>query len=728
MYEHHSFDRPRATAGQPFVPLRPGVKALYSPKLTFGEDALDLRVNRPLGASSSSPLKNGNILLPTGTPVFYLHGTFSAGESLLPLTSFIANIQNDHPGYISYIPEVRNGTGIETVSNAKETLPAYKLAIRDMGDFHYQVAHNNIQALKQILEADLHPLDRDKRLGEFFNILPAERAHLLPVVKEYLAYRLFERPPEFKVGYPLADIVAQQVAKVHKEFGKLEVSGEEQQRAIIDTHFLRLKAQLQGKELNLSMDTFSDSPEVINLRSITCKDIAVMQGYLMFLEKKLGRAVEAQLHQAYQTALDSGEVSKEELAKRAKRTAVKLVGRIAPQGMAFGHSQGGTVLISALLNYLAKSPKEPDAALNPETPGSEVLGGRYIGIEALFSSPLSGIPDEPAWGKSLTESLEKWLRFPGQPTTVTRWMMKKLLWRFFDNGRPAIHEMKAGSPMINKFQTLLPMVGDEELTVVAAHDVHDTFVEPAAALLHDVNGKTPGNVFNIPLEAPVQPVRYEDGLSIIEAEIRNHGLSPDAFLVKALRWMPGRVKEAIFEAYLGIVSGLGQHSALVNHPEYVRQALGQKMIQDPQMQTRVLNTRNFEPFRYQALIARGRSFQKNILDLPLPQAIKALNDFESKYPTFLSMLIANAQEWVPFTNSAAFAATRILDKTIDLLEKALSDPVLRPKYQYSIQRALRQIEHAHLKPLTQGGVSPSRRARIVLRDIYARENPGLRYA
>lgn len=685
----------------------------------FVQDNLSLRFRADAPDSvilteTTAPAKNGNILLPTGTPVFYLHGTFSAGESLTPLVNFIQNIQNEHPGYISYIPEVRDGTGIETVKNPKTTLPAYKAAIRDMGDFHYQIAHHNLTRLKALLDTPMTPEALDVKLGEFFNILPAERALILPVVKEFLAYRVFELPPEFKTGRPISDIVAQQVARLRREVNKMELSPEESKRPFIDTHFLRTKAMLHGKEMNLSTDRFFEDQNIINLRTISFKDIATLEAYLMFIEKKLRLALENTYRIAYTEPLASGQLKETDILGRAKRTAAKLMEKIAPQGMAFGHSQGGTVLMSALLNHLAKSPKTPEKALEPNAPGAEELGGRYIGIQALFSSPLSGIPDEPAWGKTLTQTIERWLYRSDKPTTYTRWVIKKLMWRYFDSGRPAVIEMKAGSSMVKKFQTLLPLVKDEGLTLLAAHDIHDTFVEPSAALLQDSEGKTPQNVFNISLEAPIIPPRFEDGLSMIEAEIRNHGLHPNTFLVKMLRWMPNRIKEAIFEAYLGVVTGLGQHGALVSHPTFVRKELGQKLIVDPQMQTRVLDTQNFEPFRYQALIARGKSFQRNILDLPLPQAIKALNTFESQYPMFLAALIENAREWVPIATSASFAATRILEKTLDLLQKAIEEPTLKQKFAYSIQRALRQIAEADLLALTQGGTSPSKRAKALL--------------
>ena len=270
---------------------------------------------------------------------------------------------------------------------------------------------------------------------------------------------------------------------------------------------------------------------------------------------------------------------------------------------------------------------------------------------------------------------------------------------------------------MKKFQDLLPLVANQGITVVAAHDVNDSFIEPAAARLMDKNGQTPESVFNIALEAPIMPRRIDDGMSMIEEEIRNQGLSPNAFAVKLLRWMPTTVKEKIFDVYLGIITGLGQHSALVNHPDFVRKALGEKLIIDPEMQTRVLHTSNFEPFRFQALLARGKSYQKKVLDLPIADAIKALSVFERQYPTFLSALIENAREWVPIQTSAATAATQILHRTMDLIEKVIQDESLLPKYRYFVQRGLGQVSTAQLLPLSKGLVSPSLRATWLLNQL-----------
>lgn len=692
----------------------PPASILRAPIL-FGADAPKLeapQLKEPLAVDTVSlPAKNGNILLPSGIPIFYLHGTFSTGDMLGPIVNFINNIQTTHPSYIAYLPEVKDGTGIETVVKNSRHTPAYKLANREMGDFHYQVTHNNVKALKAAMDAPGTPAEQQERVAEFFDIMPEERPIIGPIVSEYLAKRIFTRPPAFTTGDTLANIVSKRVAKVRAEAEKLDLQPGEKDKAVIDTHFLKTKATMQGKKVNLELNKTYHDPKIINLRStITFKDIAVLESYLMFLEKQLKEALYQGFTNAYRESLDEGALNEEVLQLRAQKTATKLMEKIAPQGMAFGHSQGGTVLLSALLNYLAKAPKVPEKAFIANAPGTEELGGRYIGIEALFSSPVKGIPEEPAWGRNLSESIEKWIHGAKKPYWLTHWMLKKIMWKFFDHKRPAVQEMKVNSPLMKKFQDTLHLVRDQGVTVVSAHDVADTFIEPSATILTDYHHQTPKNVFNVAIAAPVMPQRFEDGLSIIEAEIRNLGLSPNAFLVRVLRWLPNKMKEAIFEAYLGVVTGLGQHSALVNHPDYVRRELGKKMIVDPQMQTRILDTSNFEPFRYQALIARGKSYQKNILSLPTAEAIQALSVFERQYPTFLQALIENAKEGIPVRRSAAYAATEIINNTLDLMDKTLLDPNLKEKFAYSIQRGLRQIAGADLPPLAKGLVSPSLRA------------------
>ncbi|MBY0405030.1 MAG: hypothetical protein K2X66_14110 [Cyanobacteria bacterium] len=689
------------------------------------------------------PPKTRNILLPNNVPVFYLHGTFATGDSLTPMVQFIENLQNHHPGYISYLPEVQTGTGIETVDNPKTQVPAYKLAIRDMGDFHYQVVLQNLKklgalilkpspenqhatALQTALPSDRFlPFETVKnQLEKFFDLIPEESPTLLPVIWEFLAKRVFELPPEFKSGDSLAVIVEKNVNKVRKEAQKLdlaEAAVEDLQDRIIDTHFLKSQASLQGKTVNYTLNEVSDDPKVINLRSpIQFKDIAVLEAYLMFIEKKLRLTLEKSFKAQYSEDIAGGLVSEEAVKQRAQKTAAKLMEKIAPQGMALGHSQGGTVLMSALLNYLAKAPKSPEKAMLEDAPGSEELGGRYIGIEALFNAPLKGIPEEPMWGIQLNKSIEQWFLGAKANNRFTKWAFRKVLWRFFEHNRPAVREMKVGSPLMTKFKEIIHLLRGQGVTVVSAHDLKDSFVEPAATLLFDERNHLhqetfPKNIFNIPLQAPDMPQQFEDGTSLIEAEIRNQGFSPNSIPAKLLRWLPNFLIQGIYQSYLGVISGLGQHGALVNFPDYTRKELGKKLITDPEMQTRVLDTSNFEPFRYQTLVARGKIYQQNVLNLPTPEAIKALSIFESQYPTFLNALVNNAKEWAPMTNSAAYAATEIMDKTLDLMEKGLLDPALKKKYGYSIQRGLRQMAEGNLPPLSKGRVSPSLRAEALLK-------------
>ncbi len=69
--------------------------------------------------------KNRHILLPAGTPLFFLHGTSSTGERLQPTIDYFRNkLATKHPTYVGYLPEVKNATGIEQSLNAN-TLPAY---------------------------------------------------------------------------------------------------------------------------------------------------------------------------------------------------------------------------------------------------------------------------------------------------------------------------------------------------------------------------------------------------------------------------------------------------------------------------------------------------------------------------------------------------------------------------------------------------------------------------
>ncbi len=669
------------------------------------------------GTTASAPIypvpkgNHKNILLPDGVPVFYLHGTWATTAGLKPIIDFISNIATRHPSYMSFIPEVKEGTGIETVDDPKTEVPAFKQALRDMGDFQYQFIHQNLRKLCDILHNPSKAARREQ-IGEFFRVLPDERDRLVPVLEKFLEDKVFQVPPGLNISESLFAITGQGVERVRKEFAKLRINTRD--REILDTYLLYTRALVEGKRLNLNMYEVYHDPATINLRPLNLKDVSFLNAYMMYLEKELA----TDIRKAYGVACNHEDPSACQVKNRADKMAAKLLESFAPRGMVFGHSQGGTVLLSALLKHLAMSPKTPAEAFDLNSEDVDRLGGRFIGIGSFFSAPLHGIPEEPMWGQPIAEFFEQFeqkIRGPVRSDRmISRWLVKRIGWRYFASKGRAVQEMRAGSEMLRRFQQDINLVRNREVTLMSAHDEHDTFIEPAATILTNEEGEKFANVFNIALEMPKVTVPYEDPQDILEQEIRAWKLHPDSPVAKLLRKLPKKFHEFLFNQYQQSFSGLVQHRALLNFPTHVHQELGRKMIKDPERQTRLLDPSNFEPFRYQSLIARRKITQKQILNQPLPTAMENLRQFWTEYPKFLSALVANAKQALPLENSASYEANLLLASTLDLVARAADEPKCRAEYGEDLKKSLREIADANIPALTPTHSSVSVRAKELL--------------
>lgn len=662
--------------------------------------------------------RKGHILVPDGTPVYFLHGTFSNSDSLQPMVNWVANdLVTNHPRYVSYVPEIDQATGIETVKKhrfrkGRQAAPAYQMVLRDMGDYRVQLIRNNLMTLDARLKEweQLPRKEQDRRIAEYFRVLGPMRDKLVPVIRKHVLSPLDKAPEDLaKQKIPaLKDLIAKADAKLQREIRKIVPEGDGE-RNIHDTAWFRFKAEANGLTLNTDMGKVIDKPDVINMRSVNFQDIARIEGYLLGMRENLGKA----LFKVFAGNRPVSAERKHYLEKRARNTAVKLMDHIAPRGLAFGHSQGGTVLVSALMNHLARTPQVSAEALAMAGKPFNTLSGGFVGLGVFFNSPLRGIPDEPVWGKKLIEEIagiEKKLPLIRRRPGMTGRAVKRVIWQAFLKGRPAIREMRQDSELAKKFREDLSGVAGRDLTLISASDAGDMFVEPEACLLADERGKTPANVFNVTMKAQQVEPGIQSPDELVESALSIFG-KPVARLARKL---PPRLKEYFYKSYLENFVSIEQHSAMVSLPYFVERELGRNMIARPDNQQMLLDTGNFEPVRYQSLVARGRSYRKHVLEKPTPEAAAGLNQFVNLYPRFIDALIDNAREAIPLENSASNEAYGILRDTVNLMEGILEERTLRKQYAPKLYKYLHVIAGAYLEPPCAGEESISSRAQDLL--------------
>lgn len=647
------------------------------------------------GASDAFENRKSHILVPAGTPLFFLHGTSSTGSRMNPLVNwFRRNVHTAHPGYVSRMPEISEATGIESVKNRKKTLPSSLLALRELGDFRYQVVNNRLKELNDKISPEGSP---DEVVGDFFKVRPEDRDLLVPLIRQHLLAPLTKVPSGWNPAYrqPLQQLVANGAGKVAAELNKLNLRPNEVHMPIYDTEFLATKAELEGKKLNFDMNRLFSDPDTINIRSVTLSDIGLLEGYLLCMQTELARGIKA----AYRKqAMAAGRAFSKADAVRADKTAEKLMDAIAPRALVIGHSQGGTVLMAALLNHIEKSAQyqnQPFRSLDPRR--IETLAGRGVGLEVLLSAPLHGIPEIPAWGKKLMKVIsdiqDQIPLVRHREGLFARWA-KKIIWRYKTSGSPAVGEMRENSPLMRKISQHLDRLQERGVTVVSAFDRHDAYVEPDASRVKNARGQEPVNVFNMEVETSQLPsyfTRVEDMLTEFVP-----------FIGPLLaRHLPASWKQKIQRFYEEDLATVEQHRAMIAYPEVISQELGRQLVLEPDNQTKLLDTHNFEPLRYTALVARGKNFQRRILDQPTQQAAALLTEFARVYPQFLDVLISNAKEDLPLINSASAQATDILSKTLDLMVRIAADPSLKAEYRSAVQPRLQKILEADLPGLSQ---------------------------
>ncbi|MBY0449874.1 MAG: hypothetical protein K2X01_04525 [Cyanobacteria bacterium] len=618
-----------------------------------------------------------NIMLPSGVPVFFLHGTFATSVDWKPLVQFISGVETTHPTYSSYIPEVKDALGIETVADPSRVMPSYKLAIRDMGDFRTQVTYRNLKPLRTLwLDTKMDPLERDNAIARVFQLLPEAQAQVLPVLKQAMLAPIFASSLDDEARQPLWQFLDKTVGKLMVEVGKLGLSPDSENPIydgpiydipIYDSYRLHTKALVQGKTINMDMKNPVSKNDVVNIRAITLQDVTELEARLGRLEAHLAKRL-SQLPMAARIPIET------ERNAWATRFAQALIAVISPQGLVFGHSQGGTVLLSALLNsqQAVSQTKSGKAPINLPDMGPEDLGGQFMGIATLFSAPVNGIPDMPAWGIAVKDILK---RNVFKSERLTRFFLMPVLWHYFQEGRPAVPEMRVGSPLMRKIKSGLEQLTQKKmqtrpLTIVAAHDPKDTFIEPSVATLPLTEGAKPGNLLNIALDVPDMPLNHVDGEALLESEIRRSARHPRSLMSRLIRSVPLRWQNILYRAYRDCLKGLTQHSSLLNFPVEVHQQLGERLVSDPRFHAGLLQPENFEPFRYQLLLVRRKILHKLTQSQDAAGALSALLAFQAQHPQFLSAVIANAQQSLPMQQSAGLAAEQLLGDILGVIEKA----------------------------------------------------------
>src|SRR5690606_5492179 len=122
------------------------------------------------------------------------------------------------------------------------------------------------------------------------------------------------------------------------------------------------------------------------------------------------------------------------------------------------------------------------------------------------------------------------------------------------------------------------------------------------------------------------------------------------------------------------IGGLLHHRAPVDFPQEIRQEMGRRLLTDPDRFTQLLDTSNFEPMRYQALVVQHKLLKKQVLDRPPLDAAQALSHVLNGDPVFLSALISNAREAIPVQESASQEARAILHELLSVIDRTLRKP------------------------------------------------------
>ncbi len=628
-----------------------------------------------------SPVPSMRLLVPQGTPVLLMHGTSSTGANMGALVHWMRNrVQADYPAYVAYLPEIEQASGIENVLDTVNTVPSYQLAYREIGSFRAQLVQQKLKALN-----DKHiRVDSDNTaIQEAFQLKPADTDWLAPIVRIHLLGPLQTVPSGWHPAYAesLATLSRTMCEKLQTEVAKLQVRADEKDRAIIDTQFLASKAGYEGKTLNFDMRQVFKDVDIVNIRPVTLAETALLEGYLQAIQTSLATAIRK--HLAAQST--NSQPSDSTLDIRAVKTAERLMEKVAPRLITLGHSQGGTVIRMAHINYaLSRPPASFDIRTLDPRPYIG-LPSRSVGMEVPLSSPLGGgIPSIPVWGQKLLipiNALEKQIPFlSGYPGAIGRWL-EDTIWAHKGYNKPAISEMRQNSPLVQKIRHCMATQEDEHLTILNVMAADDAYVEPHASALEDAQGKLASNVFNLKIHTDERvPAIMTDQDEVI-AEF-THLLPPVGRYLA--HWLPERWKQKIHQFYQTELNGMEQHRAVLTFPDAVNREVGYNLLSTPENRSRLLQTRQFEPLRMQSMAILNSPlsalFTKPVTPSKAFARLQAIDAQLCRQPQLIHCLIQNAAEDLPLLDSASETAQQFLAQFLQSCQQTI------------------QIGGSHLKP------------------------------
>jgi pimeloyl-ACP methyl ester carboxylesterase len=588
-------------------------------------------------------------LLNREQPVFLLHGTSHRGEVMEQWQKFLQDAGLEGPVYTACLPEIEKATGIEAPKNPKKTMPAYLALLRDLGEFRLQLIDRQIQNLKKLKNA------KDEEVARWFQIRPQDADWLVPIIRTHVLAPVTQVPEGWHSAYsqPLRVMVRKGVSQIRREAERLDGHfNTDEERAIIDSEYLYSQGMQEGR---LSVDGKKPrQANCINPRPVDLQKICRVEGYLLAMRQKLAQALQAHWQEA------KSPLSPQERQNLAEKTAQQIIDVIAPRVSLVGHSQGGTVILTALLNALQDPDKLNDMASQDPSKLS-ILPAQGIRNALLLSAPLNGIPEIPSWGQPLLETVEGAAsRIPGLKEETAASTAKNLIWRAKASDRPAVLEMRAGSPLTQKLSRQLNSLEQWNGTVISAFDAKDGYVEPDASRLKTPEGQEPENFFNLELQNPMIPaipMSPEEALERVCRKIPKLG-------GLALKMAPERLRVFLRDFYEQTMVGNGngpnveQHRALLQFPANVTRQVEAQLFEDERNLIRVLDVHNDDGLRQNALktlLLRLRA-EKQLPRQPLREELL------KKASPLRKAILENAREDLPLTNSASALAQEVLNE------------------------------------------------------------------
>ncbi len=728
------------------MPLTPYMSSIRQtdrnagPRFGFRSTATDPYSMMPPDTVSITHTPNRKTILPKGTPVFLLHGTFAHSGSLdIPARTF----GDHHPVYRSYLPEDRYSTGIDQVGGeARDS--ASRMAARDMGDFRFQLLHQNLKplkALKQQLEKVPEQALRNRLIGEYFGIVPEMRKTLGPIIEEALLQSVFEP----KDG--LQAFVAGQIEMLQDEAARLVPKKE--LPSIIDTHWFRETSESQGKEVNWYSDRTIDRE--INPRIISSQAVDTLGMRLNQLERLLTEGFAESLARRFPDP-----AFRQAIEETSRNTAIHILQQLAPKGLAYGHSQGGSILNSALVNYLEQVQEMEGEEKWPKKTGSDppksadgVMGAAFIGFFMPVCAALQGLPHNPYW-LNISE------------------IEAKLAWDLASNGAPGISDTRKGSSLTRRFEENFYRFHHIGLSGLAVHEEKDGLAtKDAASFPDDIPRNFHNHATNQP-RIPTDPKNPEKITMILLGKLMP-GLFKSAAsayewgemmvdwndsLIKMWQWwIPEKLRKGPgdffrlqlpellrFNPALGPIfheierkydqGNLEQHwSPIVFSDRLLGEELTEQFLMKPALMADHMDTVNFEPFRRQVLAGWRERFRQEVMDLARQEGptegFDALKRFLDHHPGFVDGLLKNAQEGTATLPSASQDAREMLGEILAIIENRLSEtlPLTRPETA-RIKNLLTRTAQTDLLPV--GQPSATSQARRLLDHMASANTP--RYA